>query len=34
MREQGEEVRGSWMVRRNITEELDGRGEGDPRIQE
>lgn len=22
------------MVRRNITEELDGRGEGDPRIQE
>lgn len=31
MREQGEEVRGYWMVRRSITKELD---EGDPRIQE
>lgn len=31
MREQGEEVRGSWMMRRSITKELD---EGDPRIQE
>lgn len=34
MREQREEVRGSWMVRRNITKELDGCGEKDPGNQE